>query len=29
MPRAITAADSLRTFKKKLRESFFESFKVS
>ena len=29
MPRAITAADSLRTFKKKLREFFFESFKVS
>ena len=29
LPRAITAADSLRTFKKKLREFLFESFLVA
>ena len=29
LPRAITSADNLRTFKKKLREFIFESFLVS
>ena len=29
LPRAITAADSLRSFKKKLRDVLFESFLVS